>query len=221
MLVGAALALTVVGAAVWILTTPPFTAIMSVRVSDARAIGAPASEAPHLAEQVRAYVASEDGATLPDAPDGRPAFDRAAAQHLADVRHVVAGSRVATAVLSALCTLWIAVGLMRRRTERIAAGLRAGAIGSLAFVAIGALLGVLDFDTLFVWFHSIFFAEGTWVFPADSLLIGLFPESFWIVAGASLAALVAAGGGLLWVAALWVSRSATCQDPLAECPSGE
>ena len=63
-------------------------------------------------------------------------------------------------------------------------------------------------DWLFTTFHGVFFAAGTWTFPSDSLLIRLFPESFWIAAAAAWAALVVLGALVLWLAALWLDRSA-------------
>jgi len=56
--------------------------------------------------------------------------------------------------------------------------------------AIGVLVGVVDFDAFFTWFHSLFFAEGTWVFPYEALLIRVFPLRFWVAAAATWGALV-------------------------------
>lgn len=42
----------------------------------------------------------------------------------------------------------------------------------------------IDFEGLFAVFHSLFFAQGSWVFSADSLLITMYPEPFWIGMGA-------------------------------------
>lgn len=53
----------------------------------------------------------------------------------------------------------------------------------IATIAIFALLGawaLVSFDSLFAVFHSLFFANGSWTFPADSLLITMLPASFWI-----------------------------------------
>ena len=55
---------------------------------------------------------------------------------------------------------------------------------------VAAGTAVLDFDTFFSAFHGLFFEPGTWTFPSDSVLIRLFPEAFWIAAGASWATLV-------------------------------
>ena len=61
---------------------------------------------------------------------------------------------------------------------------------SLAVIGIIAVLGIwafINFDSLFTELHALFFSGGTWLFPADSLLITLFPEAFWM------------GMGITWV----------------------
>ena len=61
----------------------------------------------------------------------------------------------------------------------------------LAVIGIIVALGIwafVDFDSLFGQLHTLFFTGGSWIFPADSLLITLFPESFWM------------GMGIVWVA---------------------
>jgi len=97
--------------------------------------------------------------------------------------------------------------LMRGRFDLIAEGLFAGAIACVVLVGVAALFGVVSFDALFTWFHSLFFAPGTWQFPADSLLIVLFPEAFWIACGIAWALLILLGGGLLWLAARSVATT--------------
>ncbi|MBW3004282.1 DUF1461 domain-containing protein [Candidatus Woesearchaeota archaeon] len=40
------------------------------------------------------------------------------------------------------------------------------------------ILFFLPFDTLFTQMHNIFFAKGSWVFPADALLVNLYQVEF-------------------------------------------
>lgn len=51
-----------------------------------------------------------------------------------------------------------------------------GAVSLLLLLVLFLLS--LNFSTLFGILHKPFFASGTWLFPADSLLIQLFPEQF-------------------------------------------
>ena len=55
----------------------------------------------------------------------------------------------------------------------------AGGIVIAVFVVLGAW-AFIDFNGLFAVFHSLFFAEGTWVFSSDSLLICMYPQAFWM-----------------------------------------
>jgi hypothetical protein len=57
----------------------------------------------------------------------------------------------------------------------------------------------------------MFFRAGTWTFPADSLLIRLFPERFWEASGAVLAALSLLGGATLAIAARLLRVNASRQ----------
>lgn len=50
--------------------------------------------------------------------------------------------------------------------------------GGILSVIILAILTSLSFTTLFINFHEMFFQPGTWILPADSLLIKMFPEIF-------------------------------------------
>jgi integral membrane protein (TIGR01906 family) len=46
-------------------------------------------------------------------------------------------------------------------------------LGLVAYIAI-------NFDSLFVYFHKLFFADGTWTFLWSDSLIRLFPIQFWV-----------------------------------------
>ena len=54
---------------------------------------------------------------------------------------------------------------------------------------------IVDFNGFFAAFHSLFFANGTWTFSADSLLICMYPPDFWI------------GMGAVWLAATLVASA--------------
>jgi integral membrane protein (TIGR01906 family) len=204
---GIALAVLVVGMSLYPMLHPTFTQILANRYSEVSEIGLPHLAALRLAEQVREFVADGDVDQLPASVNGRPGFDAAAVSHLRDVRRVLAGARTFTGVLAAVMAVWLGVMIASRRFSQIASAMLAAAIACVAFVLLGIAAGLLDFDSLFAWFHSLFFASGTWTFPADSLLIELFPEGFWVAAGATWAGLVLLGGALLGVGG-WFLRGA-------------
>lgn len=180
---GLLLAVLGLGLALLPLETPPFTAALSERFSRTEEAGLTAEQTARLAEQVRAFVVAGRGA-LPAIYAGAPAFDASAVSHLRDVREVIAGAHVATAVIGLLASVVGVVAWRSGRRRLVGAALiRGGAILGTAVVVI-AVLAVTSFDAFFSAFHGVFFAAGTWTFPYDSLLIRLFPEGFWATAGA-------------------------------------
>lgn len=205
--VGLALALVVVGTAVLALTAPGFTRALAERFSLAAEAGLSPERMLEVAEQVRAFVVTSNADSLPATVDGRSGFDGSAVSHLIDVRRVLNAARLFTGLLTALVTIWIALELARKRPERIADALRAGAILAVVFVALAALAAVLDFERFFTAFHGLFFRSGTWTFAFDSLLIQTFPEPFWATCGAAWAVLTVLGAGAL----LGLARLLTAQ----------
>jgi integral membrane protein (TIGR01906 family) len=204
LLAGLGLAVLVVGISLYPLLHPTFTRLLAERYSLVQEAGISQASMLATAEQVRAFVADGDVPTLPATVDGRPGFDAAAVSHLRDVQRVVSGARLFTGVLAAVMVVWLGVELWGQRLDRIPAALFAGAGFCVAIVVLGGLAGMLSFDRLFEWFHGLFFAAGTWQFPADSLLIETFPDAFWSTAAAVWAALILVGGGLLGVAGILV-----------------
>ncbi len=59
----------------------------------------------------------------------------------------------------------------------------AGILVVVAFVALGVWAAV-DFNGFFRMFHQLFFSQGNWEFPYDSLLICALPTEFWMGMGA-------------------------------------
>jgi integral membrane protein (TIGR01906 family) len=211
---GLALAVLVVGLALLPLLHPTFTKLVAERYSLSQEAGLPQSRMLSIAEMVREFVVDGDVDTLPATVDGRPGFDEAAVSHLRDVRRVLDAARVFTGVLAAAIAIWIAVEMARGRFATIASAMLAAAAFCVGIVVLGAVAGTMDFEALFTWFHGLFFSAGTWEFPADSLLIQVFPEGFWLTAGEAWAALVLLGGAVLGVGG-WMMRT-----PAQAAPKG-
>jgi len=185
------IAVAVVGLALLPITTPQYVRALVIAVGSEGLTSLGKEGTLDAAESVRRFVTDRSAPGLPATLDGAPAFDADAVSHLADVRAVLLPARVLALVAGSLACVWC---LVRARTgagrRAVGAALRGAgwllvAGGSLALVA-----GALDFDAFFAWFHSLLFEAGTWVFPADALLIRLFPLRFWIAAGATWAGLV-------------------------------
>ena len=194
-----------VSVGVAVLTAPWFTKVLNARLDVASSAGLSAPEAASTAELVRRFVTTRGAPPLPTTVAGRSGFDAAATSHLEDVRDVVLASRIVAIVLALAISAWLAIAVYRRRFADVASALRWGAYACFVAPMVVAAAGLVDFDALFAAFHGLFFIEGTWTFAADSLLIELFPESFWIAAGASLALLVVLQGVLLWTVGRFVA----------------
>jgi integral membrane protein (TIGR01906 family) len=179
-----------VGSSVLALTVPVYTSALTQALGVPASSGLSAADVVHLSGAVRALVADAEYEPLPAMWKGQPAFDRAAVSHLLDVRAVIEGARLASGIAALLLAGYVAACIASRRLGRLRTGMYAAAWSLAAAVALAVLAAVLDFETLFASFHSLFFASGTWTFPADSMLIRLFPEPFWIASGGCWAALV-------------------------------
>lgn len=110
-------------------------------------------------------------------------LDDEATSHLDDVYNV---ARVAFVALGAIAILTIAgiAHVVFYRRWRGAWSVFAFAGGGLLvlFLALG-IAAAVDFTSFFATFHSFLFAEGSWVFSIDSLLICMLPQGFWIGMG--------------------------------------
>ena len=111
-----------------------------------------------------------------------------ALSHLDDVHEVVslAAPALAAIVIVAFGLLGVAAAQRGLRAAGVAF-VAAGAFVICTFLACG-LWAALDFTGFFAAFHSLFFAAGSWSFPADSLLITMYPAAFWM------------GMGIVWLA---------------------
>lgn len=99
--------------------------------------------------------------------------------HMLDVKTVVQGALkvlYAGAVILVLLGLWAWFG---KWWGIFLNGLRRG--GWLTVILLGwiILFVLVAFGVIFVFFHEIFFASGTWTFYYSDSLIRMFPERFW------------------------------------------
>lgn len=197
-IVGLLLALAVLGVALRILTVPAFTAYLVAYVDAPARSGLSRELALQTAEHVRSYVMGGETRPLPAEVGGRSGFGPQAVSHLDDVAAVIGAAGWVTLGCVLVFMLWCIRQFRKSGWREIAAGTRvAGWL--LVGGALGALgTSVLDFDVFFAWFHSLFFEAGTWQFSSADLLIQLFPEPFWIVAGLAWGTLVlGSAAGLL------------------------
>lgn len=138
------------------------------------------SNAPDLSET---DIASEETRTSLDAASDIYVLTGEAISHLDDVHEVIqiAYLAVALALIVALVGLVI---LWRSNRRQFVFVLLVGCLLPVAILLALALWVIIDFSGFFSWFHSLFFAEGTWTFSSKSLLITMYPTEFWIGMGA-------------------------------------
>jgi integral membrane protein (TIGR01906 family) len=108
--------------------------------------------------------------------DGQPVLNERERTHMRDVRTVFMGLYVLAAI--SVCVLLLAT----RRSDRAGTwrAVRRGALSLIVGVVIVGAVAVVAFDTLFEWFHEIFFPAGSYLFdPATDRLVQLFPFQFW------------------------------------------
>ena len=85
----------------------------------------------------------------------------------------------------------VLVGVIGRKRAVGSSIFAAGVIVVVAFVALG-IWAAVDFNGFFRMFHQLFFSQGNWEFPYDSLLICALPTEFWM------------GMGVVWLAVSFV-----------------
>ena len=111
-------------------------------------------------------------------------LDSEAIDHLDDVFGVLKTAEpIVLGVLIVAVLTAVGVGCASGRRTFGTVLLCAG-LGTIALFAILGIWAAINFEGLFAVFHSLFFAQGSWVFNADSLLITMYPEPFWMGMGA-------------------------------------
>ena len=115
-----------------------------------------------------------------------------ALSHLDDVYRVVVDARIALVIIALLAVAASAHVAYRRGRRALGGILLAAGIAVVAAFALLAAWVVTDFNGFFAAFHSLFFADGTWTFSYDSLLITMYPPEFWMGMGAVWLAITSA-----------------------------
>ena len=107
-----------------------------------------------------------------------------ALSHLDDVHGVVSSARLALIAIAVLAVAAAAHVGVRVGRHALGSVLLAAGAAVLAVFALLAVWVVADFNGFFAAFHSLFFADGTWTFSWESLLITMYPPAFWMGMGA-------------------------------------
>ncbi len=107
-------------------------------------------------------------------------FDEREAKHLVDVKDLINKVLLVFYSLGLISVLLLSSLFVFNKKEFINLLSKTFVYGSLIvlFVSLILFLFSFKFSYLFSSFHSLLFKGGTWFFPADSLLINVFPEKF-------------------------------------------
>lgn len=68
----------------------------------------------------------------------------------------------------------------KRNQEQVKTLLKYGGIVTITLIILILLASLISFNAAFTAFHELFFPQGNWIFPADSLLIQVFSLDFFI-----------------------------------------
>ena len=122
--------------------------------------------------------------------------------HMRDVKRLVWGVYIVAAVTALSLLAATALGLVRQRrqfAEILARRLLWGGTLTIALIVGVGLFALVGFDTLFLKFHQLSFANDFWQLdPRTDFLVMLFPQDFWFdatiwVATRTIAAALAIG----------------------------
>jgi integral membrane protein (TIGR01906 family) len=131
--------------------------------------------------------------------DGTPLFNENELGHMLDVKNLVQALLklwLAGIVLLAVLGVWAWQGNWLQEFRRSLSLGGALAIGLVIAILAGVLL---NFDTLFISFHEVFFPHGNWQFFYSDTLIRLFPVRFWMDCFIAVGGLTLVGGLALWL----------------------
>ena len=105
-------------------------------------------------------------------------------KHLDDCYNLVARAFPVLVIAAAVAIVGLVfVGVTGRKRAVGSVVFSAGVIVVVVFVGLG-VWAAIDFNGFFTRFHELFFSQGNWEFPYDSLLICSLPTEFWMGMGA-------------------------------------
>lgn len=112
------------------------------------------------------------------------ALDADSLSHLVDCNLLLnkAYPLLGACVIVAMACIAILVFSQQRKTlGRMLAWSAALLLAALVLIGLWAYV---DFPGFFGAFHAVFFPQGNWTFPSESLLISMYPQAFWVALGA-------------------------------------
>lgn len=197
------LAVSALGAGLMVTLSAPVVRIMAQQSYGSLSAGRLEARL-RVVEETRRYIASDtpDELRLSKTTDGVATYDDASISHLRDVRAVIFVSRVVAWMAIVIGALAISAMVRRKRWGIAARTFGASCLCIIVPLAVSAFILATNFETAFTVFHGWFFADGTWQFAPDSLLITSFPLEFWMMAAGvwlTITTIIGLIFGTLWL----------------------
>ena len=111
--------------------------------------------------------------------DGEPIYNERELSHMADVKAVVTGMRIALAGAMVILLVVTIAAVNAGWKSHLLKSYKRGGQALLWLIGAILLFVALSFNDLFTWFHKLLFESGTWQFYTSDTLIRLFPMRFW------------------------------------------
>ena len=183
------------------------------------------------ARQIRGYFNSTDEPlemVVEVFGEERALFNERETRHMRDVKHLIWGVYGVGAAAGLYLLGFVGVGffILRRSFARpLSRCLLWGSGLTLGLVGLVGLIALVGFDSLFLLFHRVSFANDLWKLdPNQDYLVMMFPQGFWFdatlfVALAAVAQAVALGGITGSFLAFQRRSERRRQEPLVQSPS--
>jgi integral membrane protein (TIGR01906 family) len=105
-------------------------------------------------------------------------YTSSAVSHLEDVKGVM--NFIDYLFYLSLIIVTLIITYYKKNKEQLMKLFKYGGITTLVSIGFILLFALFAFNYVFTLFHQIFFPQGNWIFPTNSLLIQTFPIEFFI-----------------------------------------
>jgi len=137
----------------------------------------------------------------------RPIYSQKELIHLEDVRKIIDMFKILE-MLSII--VFLVTGLyifFKFGVSRLLKGLQAGAVVTVVFLSSVMLWAIIDFNSIFYFFHILSFSNDLWLLdPATDYLIMMFPAGFFFDSAILIVATIIAVAILIWFVAYVMKR---------------
>ncbi len=137
----------------------------------------------------------------------RPVYNQKELIHLEDVRKIIDIFKMLE-ILSIITILTTGLYIFfTAGVNRLLKGLQAGAVVTVAFLGSVMLWALIDFNSIFYFFHILSFSNDLWLLdPATDYLIMMFPEGFFFDTAILIVATIITAAIVTWTAAYAAGR---------------